>query len=89
MNKHFVRDTVILHPGPKQSISVIVYDKDLKISPVIEQDGKTRFTIKMKLKASLQMSKFKTSKKEIEKEIRRTIKRNIYRTYDYTCKRRY
>ena len=41
----------------------------------------------MKLKASLQMSKFKTSKKEIEKEIRRTIKRNIYRTYDYTRKR--
>ena len=87
MNKHFVRDTVILHPRPKQSISVIVYDKDLKISPVIDQDGKTRFTIKMKLKASLQMSKFKTSKKEIEKEIRRTIKRNIYRTYDYTGKR--
>ena len=41
----------------------------------------------MKLKASLQMSKFKMSKQEIEKEIKRTIKRNIYRTYDYTRKR--
>ena len=87
MNKDFVRDTLILSPGPNQSVSVVVFDKKLKISPVTEQDGKVRFNIKIKLKANLQMIKFKTSKEEIEKEIEQTIKEYIHRTYNYTYKR--
>ena len=78
MNKDFVRDTLILSPGPNQSVSVVVFDKKLKISPVTEQDGKTRFNIKIKLKANLQMIKFKTSKEEIEKEIRTDNQTNIF-----------
>lgn len=87
MNKNFVRDTVILNPRDHQRISVIVYDKDIKITPTTEPDGKTRFTIKIKVKANLQLAKFKLPKKEIEESVKHTIKSQIKRTYEYTRKR--
>ncbi len=87
VNKNFVRDSLNLSTGPNQHFSVIVYDKKIKISPITEDDGKVRFNIKIKLKASLQMAKFKMSKQEIETEIKRTIKHDIYKTYNYTRKR--
>lgn len=87
INKHFIRDLLVLHPGPNRHLSVVLYDKKTKISPVTEPDGKVRFNIKMDAKAVLQMSKYHMGRKEIEKEIKKEIKYEIHRTYNYTRKR--
>ena len=87
INKNYVRDSLSLTLSPNHHVSVITYDNKLKISPIIENDGNVRFNIKIKLKASLQMSKFKISKDEIEKEIKRTMKNHFYTAYNYTRKR--
>lgn len=87
MNKHFVRDLVVISPEPQTSVSVIVYDKKTKIIPVVEPDGKVRFNIKIKLKASLQMSKINQRKQVYERELKNVIKQDIRTAYDDTYKK--
>ncbi|MFJ7745742.1 Ger(x)C family spore germination protein [Peribacillus sp. NPDC097295] len=84
VNKNFVRDSVTLFPGTKRDTSVIVYEKKTKMTPVIEKDGKVRFHIKMKLKASIETMQKDTSSKEYEKELKRILKKEIRYTYQYT-----
>lgn len=84
VNKNFVRDSVTLFPGTKRDTSVIVYEKKTKMTPVIEKDGKVRFHIKMKLKASIETMQKDTSSKEYKKELKRILKKEIMYTYQYT-----
>ncbi|WP_407408654.1 Ger(x)C family spore germination protein [Peribacillus sp.] len=83
VNKNFVRDSVTLFPGTRQDTSVIVYEKKVKMKPVIEKDGKVRFHIKMKLKSSIETMKVDSSPKEYERELKRILKKEIKYTYKY------
>ena len=83
VNKNFVRDNVTLYPGTKQDTSVIVYEKKVKMTPVIEKDGKVRFHIKMKLKSSVETMKVDASPKEYKKELKRILKKEIKHTYKF------
>ena len=83
VNKDFVRDSVTLFPGTRQDTSVIVYEKKVKMIPVIEKDGKVRFRIKMKLKSSVETMKVNSSPKEYERELKRILKKEIRYTYKY------
>ncbi|MGM9954968.1 MAG: Ger(x)C family spore germination protein [Peribacillus sp.] len=83
LNKNFVRDSVTLFPGTRQDTSVIVYEKKVKMKPVIEKDGKVRFHIKMKLKSSIETMKVDSSPKEYERELKRILKKEIKYTYKY------
>lgn len=87
LNKGFIRDIVVIPLNPTINFSVIVYDKKTKIIPMVEQDGKVRFNIKIKLKASLQMSKLTQSTQKYEKELKDVISKNVHKTYNYTYKR--
>ncbi|WP_349728963.1 Ger(x)C family spore germination protein [Peribacillus frigoritolerans] len=87
VNKQFVRDNVTLFPGTERNTSIIVYDKKTKITPIVEKNGKVRFHIKMKIKASVDMLKSGITRKEYEKELIRSIKKEIKYTYQYTQKR--
>lgn len=83
----FVRDLVVLSPDDKKRyLSVVVYNKRVKIKPVFE-NGKLRFHIKMKIKGTLQMAKFNMKKSEIEKEVEKTIANEIRKAYAYGQKK--
>ncbi|MGE7183255.1 Ger(x)C family spore germination protein [Peribacillus sp. NPDC006672] len=87
VNEQFVRDNVNLFSGTERSTSVIVYGRKTKITPIVEKNGKVRFHIKMKIKASVDMLKRNITRKEYEKELIRSIKEEINYTYQYTQKR--
>ncbi|MGE7602054.1 Ger(x)C family spore germination protein [Peribacillus sp. NPDC097675] len=83
VNKNFVRDSVKLYPGTRQDTSVIVYEKKVKMIPVIEKDGKVRFHIKMKLKSSIETMKVDSTPQEYERELKRILKKEIRETYKF------
>lgn len=87
VNKHFVRDNVTLFSGTERETSIIVFEKKAKITPIVEKNGKVRFHIKMKIKASVDMLKKGITHKEYEEELIRSIKKEINYTYQYTQKR--
>lgn len=88
VEQDFIRDLVVLSPGDsqKQHLSVVVYNKKVKVRPVVE-GGKVRFRIKMKIKGTLQMTKFNLKKSEIEKEVAKTIAQEIRKAYAYGQKK--
>jgi Ger(x)C family germination protein len=88
VEQDFIRDLVVLSPGnsQKQHLSVVVYNKKVKVQPVVES-GKVRFHIKMKIKGTLQMTKFNLKKAEIEKEVAKTIAQEIRTAYAYGQKK--
>ncbi|MFP3509062.1 Ger(x)C family spore germination protein [Peribacillus sp. SIMBA_075] len=86
-NKDFVRDNLTIFPETKNDVFVVIYDKKNKITPVIEKNGKVRFDIKMKVKASVEMLIKGATRDQYEKEIKRAIKKEIKTTYQYTQKR--
>lgn len=87
VEKNFVRDLVVFSPRDHQYLSAIVYDKKMKMYPFIE-NGKLRFNIKMKIKASLQMTKYNMKKAELEKAVADTIEKEIRVTYEYGRKKK-
>ncbi|MGE7904045.1 Ger(x)C family spore germination protein [Peribacillus sp. NPDC094092] len=87
VNKDFVRDSVTLFAGTKKDASVILYDKKSKITPIIERNGKVRFDVNLKVKASVEMIKNDITRQQYESEIKRSIKKEIKKTYQYTQKR--
>ncbi|MFJ8257214.1 Ger(x)C family spore germination protein [Peribacillus asahii] len=87
VNKNFARDSVSLSSNQNTTTSVLVYDKKVKIKPVVEKDGKVRFHIKLKLKANAQTMTEKKKRKELENEIKQAIHNEIYKTYHFTRKK--
>ncbi|MGG4267297.1 Ger(x)C family spore germination protein [Peribacillus simplex] len=87
VNKQFVRDDVTLFSGTEKNTSVIVYGRKTKITPIVEKNGRVRFQIKMKVKASVDLLKQGITRKEYEKELIRTIKKETNYTYQFTQKR--
>lgn len=53
----------------------------------MDKNGKVRFDIKMKVKASVEMLIKGATRDQYEKEIKRAIKKEIKTTYQYTQKR--
>ncbi|MFJ8069104.1 Ger(x)C family spore germination C-terminal domain-containing protein [Peribacillus sp. NPDC096447] len=87
VNKDFVRDSVTLFPGTKKDASVVLYDKKTEITPITERNGKVRFDVNLKIKASVEMMKNDITREQYEAEIKRSIKKEIKKTYQYTQKR--
>lgn len=87
-NKEFVRDSVYLSKRRNADISVLVYDKKVKIKPIIDKDGKVRFDIKLKLNANIQMIKKQETVNKLKKEIGQAIRAEVYRTYHFTRKQK-
>lgn len=86
VNKDFVRDSITLFPGTKKDTSVVLYDKKTKITPIIEKNGKVRFDVDLKIRASVELMKIDITRKQYESEIKRSIKKEIKKTYQYTQK---
>ncbi|MBB6446088.1 Ger(x)C family spore germination protein [Bacillus benzoevorans] len=88
VEQDFIRDLVVFSPGDhhNQHMSVVVYNKKIKVQPVVE-NGKIRFNIRLKVKGTLQMTKFNMKREEIEKEVAKTIKKEILTAYDYGQKK--
>ena len=53
----------------------------------MDKNGKVRFDIRMKVKASVEMLIKGATRDQYEKEIKRAIKKEIKTTYQYTQKR--
>ncbi|MFS0888920.1 Ger(x)C family spore germination protein [Peribacillus frigoritolerans] len=87
VNKDFVRDSITLFPGTKKDTSVVLYDKKTEITPIIEKNGKVRFDVDLKIRASVELMKNDITRKQYESEIKRSIKKEIKKTYQYTQKR--
>jgi len=87
-NEEFVRDSVYLSKRRNADISVLVYDKKLKIKPVVDKDGKVRFDIKLKVNANIQMLKKQETVNALKKEISQAMRAEVYRTYHFTRKQK-
>ncbi|USK71225.1 Ger(x)C family spore germination protein [Peribacillus asahii] len=87
VNKNFARDSVSLSSNKNTTTSVLVYDKKVKIKPVVEKNGKVRFHIKMKLNANAQTMTEKKKRKELENELKQAIHNEVYKTYHFTRKK--
>ena len=87
-NEEFVRDSVYLSKRRNTDVSVLVYDKKLKIKPVVDKDGKVRFDIKLKINANIQMLKEQETVSALKKEINQAMRAEVYRTYHFTRKQK-
>ncbi|MFB5282485.1 Ger(x)C family spore germination protein [Peribacillus sp. Hz7] len=87
-NEEFIRDSLYLSKRRNADVSVLIYDKKLKIKPVVDKAGKVRFDIKLKINANIQMVKEQETVNALKKEISQAMRAEVYRTYHFTRKQK-